>query len=307
MEKILLLSTILNPNFWESEKEVRYSKEYVDDELILLSKNCPIPAIGFYNKSGKKDFSSIPFVFLRIKDIRYNTVEESVYFDFEIIAKSKTESKKLINILPSKNNKSYSSTITYEELSKILQEITENIPKEWLDKNNKQANTWTDYIGKYFLDIKNTNISNEEFENRVCVLLKALNFNVKQKGHTIKGEYPDGVADFDGNDYLNYIIVYDCKNSFNFFPTSSDLRAIKKYAEDEKKSIDAERTFCVFIAKSFKHEMGKDIFYFSIDSLLYLLYKKMCIGSDFTLNNFKKIFDNNMSLKREIIDNEWRE
>ncbi len=302
MEKVLLLFTNFKGDFWNNKREVTYKKEYFDADILNdLTKKCPLPALGIFKHEGEINNS---FTYLKINGIRFD--KEHIIFDFEPIAKAKIKSNNLIDILPSENTRLLSSIIDYEKINDILQRIGEPHPKEWI--NAKKLNTlitdWNDFIGKYFLDLKNNSLSNEEFEDRIYSLLTALGFDVEQKGHTLKGEYADGVAFLSEN--KEYMIVYDCKNISNFFPTSGDIRAIKTYVEDEKKVYNIENKFCVFIAKSFKQEQTKNIFYFTVDSLLYLLYKRLRFGL-FGLNPLKKILDKNLSLDKQMIDNEWRD
>lgn len=96
-----------------------------------------------------------------------------------------------------------------------------------------------------------------------------------QKGYKLKGDYPDGVAIFGGE----YAIVYDCKNTENFSPTANDIRALKTYVEDEEKIHKDKSLFGVFIAKSFG-KIASNFFYFPVDALLYLLYRKLEMGSN---------------------------
>ena len=105
-----------------------------------------------------------------------------------------------------------------------------------------------------------------------------------------------------GNDYA---IVYDCKNMQDFIPNAEDERAIRKYLNDEKTIRNEQHIYCAFIAKSFRREGRKDIFYLPITPLLYLLYKKLSLGSKFTLSPLKKILDNFILFKNETINKEW--
>ncbi len=81
-------------------------------------------------------------------------------------------------------------------------------------------------------------------------------------------------------------------------------RALERYLDDEKKVGKEKYKFSAFIAKSFGEEQ-RDIFYFSVDAMLYLLYKKLIIGSKFSLSPFKKILDRNINVTIETIDKEW--
>jgi len=151
--------------------------------------------------------------------------------------------------------------------------------------------------------LESENLSNNEFEDRVAALLTALGFCVDQQGYKLKGAYPDGVAIFDGK----YAIVYDCKNKKDFYPTEEDKRALYDYLMKEKLVNEDKEHFCAFIAKSFAGEKEeKNIFYFSVEDLLYLLYKKLILGPKFSLSPLKKILYEKMTVNKETIDNEWR-
>lgn len=304
MKRVLLLATGWQPDYWELDKEAPYPKtKYTDlPEWDDLSKSCPLLGIGRYIKQKDKDFSQNPFVYLKIMGMRYDLITKQPYFNFKTLTKSKIESRILEGKLSS-DNRNLFSVIEPEKLFRILQDIGEEPPKEWkkLMEIKEEIIYWRDYIGKYFLDIEQRTLSNDEFEDRVAVLLNALGFKVVQKGHKIIGEYPDGIASF-GNDYA---IVYDCKNTQNFLPSAGDERAIEKYLGDEKKIRSERNIYCAFIAKSFKEQSRKDILYLSINSLLYLLYKKLSLGSKFTLSPLKKILDNFITLEKETIDKEW--
>jgi hypothetical protein len=204
-------------------------------------------------------------------------------------------------MLPSENNKFFSA-IEAGQLINILKQIGEEPPKEWLDLTKLDAISvdWRDWIGKYFLELKTGSLSDNEFEDRIFCLLTALGFHVTQKGHIIEGEYCDGVATFESE----YAIVYDCKNTVDFIPSAENKRALDKYLGDEKKTRKEKYLFSAFIAKSFG-ERQRDVFYFSVDAMLYLLYKKLIIGSEFSLSPLKKILTNNMSVTIETIDKEW--
>jgi len=304
MKKVLILATNWSPDYWESEREAPYPKKLHTDiaEWDVVSKNCPLPGIGRYFKQKDKDFSIEPFVYLEIKGMRYDFNTQEPYFDSKILTKSKMKSSVLEGKLPYDKRKLFSA-IEYEKLIRILEDIGEEPPEEWkkLIEIKKEIIHWENYIGKYFLKIEEGTLGNAGFEDRVAVLLNALGFMIYQTGHYIPGEYPEGIASFD----KDYAIVYDCKNTQNFIPGAEKERAIKKYLKDEKKIRSERNIYCAFIAKSFKEESKKDILYLQINSLLYLLYKKLSLGSKFTLSPLKKIFDNFIPLEKEIIDKEW--
>ena len=103
MKKILLLATVWQPDYWESDKEAPYPKHKYTDlpEWDDLSKSCPLPGIGRYSK----DFSQNTFVYLKIMGMKYDPDTEQPYFDFKTITKSKTESRRLEDKLPYDNRK----------------------------------------------------------------------------------------------------------------------------------------------------------------------------------------------------------
>lgn len=304
MKKILLLATKWKRDFWESEEKAPYpNRKYTElAEWNNLSKNCPLPGIGRYikGKDKDKDFSVEPFVYLEIKGMKYDPEYKQPCFYFKFLGKSNTKSSELEKKL---SYKEFFFAMESQELIEILRKIGEEPPEDWkkLIEMKREITHWKDYIGKYFLEIEATHLSNDEFEDRVVTLLKALGFKVDQKGYKIPGEYPDGVLSFE-----DYAIVYDCKNKHNFIPSAEDKRAIEKYEKDERKIRTEKNIYCAFIAKSFKEKTGKHL-YLSINSLLYLLYKKLYLGSKFTLSPLKKIFDNFSPLDKEIIDKEWLE
>lgn len=306
MKKVLILATGWSNDYWEFDKEAPYPKtkytglEGWDD----LSKSCPLPAIGRYIKQKGNDFSLYPFVYLVIIGMRYDVNTRQPYFKFETIAKSKTESRKLEHNLPSVKRKLYSA-MKYEDLIEILQNLGEQPPEKWsnLARVAEERIQWKDYIGKYLLQGRDRVLSNDEFEDRVAALLNSLSFKVSQKGHKLPGEYADGIAAF----ARDYAIVYDCKNTDDFIATSEDERAIRKYLEDERKIRDEDNIYCAFIAKSSKTEVKRGNFYLPMDSLLYLLYKKLVLGAEFSLSPVKKILDDFLPFNDKIIDKEWRE
>lgn len=304
MKKVLLLKTDWKENYWGYDKEAEYpSMKYTNlIEWNELFETCPLPGLGIYIKHRKNDFSNVPFVYLKITGMNYDVSTEKPFFNFKVIGKSNTESIKIFSILPAENNGLFSAIVS-EKLIEILNEINESPPKEWLDLmgHTTPVSNWEDRIGKYFLEIKNGSLGDKEFEERVAKLLIALGFKVTQKGYIIKGAYPDGIAAFNNE----YAIVYDCKNSSGYAPSADDIRAIKTYLDDEKKVGRYKHLFCAFIAKSFRPIHDKDIFYFSIDSLLYLLYKRLNLGIEFDLNPFKKILSNNAAFDIETINKEW--
>jgi len=300
MKKILVLKTFWKKDYWERAKETHYPrrsyKELEDWED--LEKMLPLPGLGVYIRGKSHDYSREFFVYIKVKGMRYNENGEP-YFDFEPIGKSHTTSTKLLKRL---SGKALFFSITPKEVFQILEDLGEEPPREWLDllKEEKKI-IWGGWIGGYFLDLEEKEMGNNEFEDRVADLLKAIGFNVIQKGHKLRGDFPDGIAWVD-----DYYIVYDCKNQEQYAPTEDDIRAIKKYLEDERKRNGEENKYYpVFIAKSTRIYIKKDVFCIPISSLLYLLYKKLYLGSKFKLGPIKKILDDKNQLTIETIDKEW--
>jgi hypothetical protein len=301
MKKVILLATTWTPTYWNVSQEAPYPKKRYKElsDWEELSKNCPLPGLGIYIKQKDRNMK---FSYLLIKGMRYDSVSEQPYFEFAPIHESSTESRELTSKLPNENRTLFSS-IQSDTLINILKNIGESPPEEWknLIELKETIISWQDYIGKYFLEIESKNLSNEEFEDRIFNLLKALGFDVIQKGYTIPGAYADGVFSLD-----IYATVYDCKNTSNFFPNEADKRAIDKYLQDEKRIRKEKKIYSAFIAKSFGEISRGDVFYFNVNSFIYLLYKKIQIGSRFTLDPIKKILEDKIILTNDIIDKEWR-
>jgi hypothetical protein len=306
MKQVILLATAWGSDYWDSDKEAPYpGRKYTDlPGWEELSKNCPLAGLGIYIKQKDKDYFAQSFVYLKINGMRYDTDSDTPFFSFKVIKKATASSKSLVDKLPSEARKLFWA-MNADDLIKILSEIGETPPKEWLALlgSVRTSACWRDYIGTYFLDLQSETLSNDEFEDRVAHLLTALGFDVTQKGHKIKGEYADGIATFDENECA---IVYDCKNTVDFVPTAESVRALEKYFEDEKKVHRGKSLYKAFIAKSFTGGQ-RATFFLPVDSLLYLLYKKLTMGSKFTLSPLRKILDSDISLTTEMIDKEWWE
>jgi hypothetical protein len=304
MKKAILLFTDWEKGYWESSKEAPYTRRKYTDmhEWNHLKSELPLPGLGIYGNFKKQDLSREPFVYLRIDGMRYDDDSKQPYFSFTPIKPTKIESIQLTRNLPPELQKLFVA-IDVNTLMTILNEIGETPPSEWMNliELREVLVSWRDYIGKYFLEIETESLSNDEFEDRIYALLTALGFNVTQKGHTLQGEYCDGIFSFE-----DYAVVYDCKNSPNFVPSADDTRAIEKYLSDEKKVRREKNIYSAFIAKSFGGQHKGDIFHFNTGPLIYLLYKKLLMGSKFALDPIKKVLENRTPLTDKNIDNEWR-
>ena len=80
MKKILLLATVWQPDYWESDKEAPYPKHKYTDlpEWDDLSKSCSLPGIGRYSK----DFSQNTFVYLKIMGMKYDMIVKTCRISF---------------------------------------------------------------------------------------------------------------------------------------------------------------------------------------------------------------------------------
>jgi len=184
----------------------------------------------------------------------------------------------------------------------ILERFDIKPPIEWqklLEAELPSAPSWLDWIGKRFQEILQT-ISNNDYEDRIAEIFKALGFEAEQLGHKKKGEYPDGIA------YSkDFAIIYECKNRFDYFLSADDARAITKYVQDAKRRIEERRgikkVYFALIAHSYKgaekigdieKETSSKGFLLTSEIMLYLLFKKMYLGSSFLLVDFEKLVSN---------------
>ncbi|MCW7078377.1 MAG: restriction endonuclease [Canidatus Methanoxibalbensis ujae] len=306
-DRVIILCTAWSPDYWETSKEAPYPKRRYTDlpEWKTLASNCPLAGLGVYIKQRIKgrdiDHRDKKFVYLKIKKMKYDRNTGQPYFNFDPIKASETSSKRLLEQLPSLL---LFSTIKSEDLLKILKILGEEPPQEWMEliTAEKPAKSWRDYVGVRFLELIDRDLGNEEFEDRVAELFKALGFKVTQFGHKVVGEYPDGEIELDED----IILVYDCKNSHDFVPSAEDRRKLNQYIEDAKNKYKNKEIYGIFVAKSFDSIQTSHLF-FPIGSLVYLLYKKIALGNAFTLAPFRKIIRKKEYLNQTLIDNEWRE
>jgi hypothetical protein len=167
--KVLLLGTAWQPDYWESDKEAPYPKtQYTDiPEWDEMSKSCPLPGVGRYIKQKDKDFFPNKFIYLKIMGMRFDPVTKQPYFDFKTVTKSNTESRILEGRLPGVYKKLFSA-IEFEKLIGILRDLGEEPPDEWkgLAEAKEETIHWGDYVGKYFGEMEDKILSNNEFEDR---------------------------------------------------------------------------------------------------------------------------------------------
>lgn len=301
MKETIILSTNWGYNYWEQNKPGKFPGTTINERVPNwkeIKQFCPLPSIGYYYDK----FSTEKFDYIIIKDI---TADETgiPYFDYEFVSKSYTESD-LLDIKINKANRKFYFPVEINDLVSSLKDLKQSPPEKWLALIQQEITSynWQDYIGSYFLDIKVKDLSSDAFEDRVASLLTSLGFEVLQKGHKIKGTYPDGIAIYGGD----VALVYDCKNSNNYFPTAEHLRAIMQYYTDERRVYGKDKEmFPSFISKTFSSLQHNTCHLIPVDALLYLLFKKLKLGSKFRLDPIRNIFINKKVFSIDSIDNEW--
>lgn len=310
---IILLSTILQSNYFNQNVDAPYniSEENYNNYWQPLSQQCPLKGIGFYrdHPDGRCQ-SSNNFVYLRINGIRYDG--HRIHFDFHFLGLSNTQSINFIHSLPYINRNPLFSKIDDIIFNTIRIDLNLLPSQDW---NNialiiqppppppppPPQNEINNFIGNYFLEIKTTILGNNEFEDRIFNLLTALGFETSQRGHIIRGAFPDGYAFFNNN-----ILVYDCKNSINYFPHAEDRLAMDNYIQQSLNLFpEFNNYFPVFIAKSFSNNLPINYKCINIDSLLYLYYKKIRMGVEFHLNPLINILLHNQYITRNMINANW--
>jgi hypothetical protein len=87
MKQVILLATCWASDYWESGKEAPYPKtKYTElPGWEELSKNCPLAGLGIYIKQKE----NIPFVYLKITEMRYDPNTHAPYFNFQVIKKKR--------------------------------------------------------------------------------------------------------------------------------------------------------------------------------------------------------------------------
>jgi len=306
MDKVIILCTAWKEDYWETPKEAPYPKRQYTElpEWDNLARNCPLAGLGVYIKQRvsreERDYRDRNFVYLRINGMRYDKNTKQPFFNFEPISASRVSSKKLLEQLPLTR---LFSAIKIEELLSILEILGEKPPDRWLELTKVEKITWSwrDYVGLYFLELIDRDLSDREFEDRIATLFRALGFKVNQYGHTVVGEYPDGEAWLDDD----IVLVYDCKNSHEFTPSAEDRRKLEQYIRDARDKYKDKEVYGIFVAKSFGTTQTSYLF-FPAGALVYLLYKKISLGNTFTLAPFRKIIRKKEYLDQTLIDNEWR-
>ena len=300
MKRVLVLCTSWSGDYWESNDTIPYLKTSMKliqiQHLKSLKSELPLAGIGVYTKGKDRDFTSQPPCFLIIKDITENERGE-LQFDFQYVSKMREITSS--TFLDEMKIQSLISTLPGGKVLSTLKRFGIKPPAEWqklLEAKTTLMPTWQDWIGKRFQEILQT-ISNNDYEDRIAEIFRALGFEVEQLGYKKEGEYPDGIA------YAkDFAIIYDCKNRSNYFLTASDKRAIITYIQDAKRRIKEqrgiERVYFAIIAHSYggvesindiEKETFSKGFLLTSEAMLYLLYKKISMGPSFLLVDFEKL------------------
>jgi len=291
-KSVLILYTFWSPDYWEKGKEAPYPKRSYEElsNWNELEKSLPVPGIGVYMKQREKDYRQRSFIYLRIKGMRYGGLREP-YFDFEPIRRAEKTSAALLDKIG--QHKLFESR-PLDQVIETLKGLGEEPPSDWLRLAKERVKEdWRSWIGSYFLRAE-SDVSNDAFEDIIADIFRAIDFSVEQMGHKVHGNNPDGIL-VPPPPY-DFAIVYDCKNSSEYYPSEDDKRALEDYLTRHKLEVKAKYRYITdayscFVAKSFKRELlsasevGADIL-LDLGSLLYILYKRLRMGSNFTLVPF---------------------
>lgn len=290
LKPVIVLYTHWEPDYWEKPRDAPYPRlNYKDlsnwDKLCAL---LPLPGLGVYTKGRVKekyvDYRDRPLVYLCVKNMRYNENKEPI-FSIEPIGVGRVESVKFLEKVGPHR---LFGARSFEEVEGKLRSLDEDPLSEWMKLAKEvEVKDWRSWVGEHFLKLESRYVSNEEFEDIVADVFRALGFDIEQLGHKKKGACPDGLAI--ARLPYNFALIYDCKNIEEYYPTESDKRALRSYVEEWKPRIqdrykNVNRVISCFIAKSFKDRKGADI-YLDFTALLRLLYEKLNKGRDFTLDS----------------------
>lgn len=308
MAEILVLCTYWEPNYWERDRVAPYPQRSIEPVERMKNK-APIPAIGVYTRGKGRDYTHRPPCFLVIKNISENEKREP-QFDFHYVSQMPDlTSAQFLSEIPKKD---LFFSVSEENVLPVLERFSIKPPPEWqklLETKALPLPSWQEWIGRHFQDILQT-ISNDEYEDKIAEIFSALGFEVEQLGHKKEGEYADGIA------YSkDFAIIYDCKNRTSYFLNANDKRAIIKYVQHAKKRVEErrkiEKVYFAIIAHSYnKVENMSDIeketsskgFLLTSEVMLYLLYKKLSLGTSFLLADFEELISNQVIKIEDVKD-----
>lgn len=293
MNEVLVLYTDWARDYWEEDKTAPYPKRSI--ATVRHLKHVPqIPGIGVYMSGKKADFSAVSPCFIVVRNVEENEKGEPL-FQFHFMQKIDISSATLTAEI---GKHQLFFTIPKEEILGILDKLGIKPPSEWITLQGAALQpSWQNWTGEHFLGILKS-VSSTEYEDRTAHVFRALGFDVNQMGYTKEGEYPDGIAHS-----ADFSIVYDCKNSKDYFLDARDKRALIKYIQDAKRRIREERGIekvrFVIVAHSFdqrarnlndiEKETSTKGFLLTSEALLYLLFKKLSLGRKFLLANFEEL------------------
>lgn len=318
----LVLATKYSPNYWQRRNALAPFANQLNDAVIensyqQINAQCPMLGIGYYKNSNRPNGTTgfENFDYIKITGIKQNALHDyTVHYDF--IQSSNTQSINLEHLLPPGLGYIFSIFQNDNQIIHILNQLGEtfpvlpvqNIPTvqnvlqvNVVTPNIQQNNNWKDYIGRYFLELLTNNLGNNDFEDRVHELIVALGYDVKQKGHNVVGAYPDGIINLENN-----ILIYDCKNSNNFYNDIQENRKMNDYINQERLVNPNFSIYGIFIAKSFTNNINRNnYFFYNTESLLYLLYTRLKSGRKFNEKNILRSINRNQDLSVDIINNDF--
>lgn len=318
----LVLATKYSSTYWQNRNGRAPFANQTNDTTIAnnweqINAQCPMIGIGYYKNSNTPNGTTgnENFEYIKIIGITRNAPNDYTV-NFSFIKSSKTTSNNLRNLLPPGKGYIF-SVFNDNSLNQILLQLHEELPvleitatpqvQNDINANNTQRtpsdiNNWKNFIGDYYKELLNSNLSDSDYEDRVYELLIAIGFNVNQKGHIIKGPYPDGIILFENN----YMIIYDCKNSDNYFMDLQESRKMNDYIQAESIVNPNKDINGIFIARNYSSNLNRNNYYFyTIDSLLYLLYKRLKKGKEFNVINILRSIRRNQDLNINIIDTDF--
>ena len=291
MREVLILCTGWSENYWETNSMVRYPGRGLET-IQYLKEGLPLAGIGVYIKHRDKDLSSNPPCFLIVNEINENDRGE---LQFSIQFVSKIENLPSHRLLSRIGFQDLFFSMPGEKLLEVLDRLGVRIPSQWR-MLVEESLRWRDWIGKHFQEVLKP-ASNEDYEDRVAEIFRAIGFEVDQFGYRKEGEYPDGII------YAkDFAVVYDYKNRFNYSLDARDKRAMISYVQQARRRIEEQygirKVYFAFIAPSYGNvdylsDIEKDSStkgaLFTSEALLYLLFKKLSMGKSFLLADFEKL------------------